>query len=50
MRKIITEILREGTCEKRIYRLEDTPEEHSTEKKLRHVEKKKTLNIALIGV
>ena len=57
MRKIITEILKEGTCEKRIYRLEDTPEEHSTEKKIenteknfRHVEKKKILNIALIAV
>ena len=57
MRKIITEILKEGTCEKRIYSLEDTPEEHSTEKKienteknLRHVEKKKILNIALIAV
>ena len=42
MRKIITDILREGTCEKTIYRLEDTPEEHSTEKKKKNRKKVKT--------
>lgn len=40
MRKIITDILREGTCEKTIYRLEDTPEEHSTGKKKQKTQKK----------
>lgn len=38
--KVITDILREGTCEKTIYRLEDTPEEHSTGKKNRKHRKK----------